>query len=275
MAELGTVLAEMAALSARRVMERERRFWEKPNLQRTHALSTGLTRFLAVDFLTRHTFSVKLIHRRKSGVLALRKRLGRVRDLQENRKKLKEPSTGDALRKAMITWSEAELKTAMGVFSQALKGFSLRPFESQQKACTIRKELTGSPRIPLAELRQHLLARVLVYEAPAISGEDDCALHKLRVRFKAYRYTIDLLPPDMSGADAPLLAQLKGFQDLLGEAHDWLVLEQLFEEFRPGHPLPDWITAPYANTHRRARHRAKRLLPQLLAWENSGRALSP
>ena len=270
---LDRVLAGMAKVSARRILKRRKRFARKPGTKRTHALSTGLTRFLSVDKLTRMVFGTRLIRRRKSGIRDLRQSLGSLRDAQELRLKVKSVERPDGSTKRFLRHLNAERKRRLKRFQRELDAFSMKPIKRCERSGEIERVLQAAPERDLPELRRELLDRVIEWIPRAVDERDDQALHRLRVRYKVYRYTIDLLPKVMTGADDAFLADLKHVQTILGEAHDWLVMRQEWRAFQEAcgrnDPEPSWLTARYEASHEQARAHITAAIAKLDEWEHN------
>lgn len=273
---LHPVLERMAARGATRVLKRVVRFLEKPTTGSAHALSTGLTRLLAVDTLSRQVFNLGCVKPRGWGIRPLRKRLGRLRDAQELLDKLKKGRPPrNRTTQGFRVWMEMELMQALLGFQKDLAGFSLQPLQALALGHRYARRLDSRPARPLAGIRQDLFREVARFRGSALDGGDNEALHKMRVRFKVYRYAIDLLPRRLSGADATLRKELKSYQDLLGEAHDWHVMELRFRSFRalrpdlPWRQLDAWIGKRSEAAHSAARAGMRAALTRLEAWEIS------
>ncbi len=58
------------------------------------------------------------------------------------------------------------------------------------------------------------------------------ALHRMRLAFKKYRYSTEVLAPALPGVTAETLKRLHAFQTLLGDIHDLDVLLEEAEHFR-------------------------------------------
>ncbi len=261
----------MARTSVEIIVKRRERFRKRPGTGRTHALSTSLTRFMAVDGLTRRVFGRCLIRKKSSGIRALRKSLGRLRDAQELRLKVKPLPDRDAATRRFLKHLTRERSKRLKEFQAELADFRMKSITRYRKRGSIKRLLKGVPERNLPELRRELLDRVMALVPPAVDGQDDHALHRLRVRYKVYRYTIDLLPSEMTGADDAFRADLKHYQTVLGEAHDWLVMKQAWQAFQTsiGESLPEpaWLSEAFQSTHNQARAVIVKAIERLDNWE--------
>lgn len=77
--------------------------------------------------------------------------------------------------------------------------------------------------------------RTLGYDE-AVHARDPQRLHRLRVRCKQLRYTLELFEPRLGEGAAPLIAQLKQAQDDLGDMHDATVERELVARLAQDEP---------------------------------------
>jgi len=68
--------------------------------------------------------------------------------------------------------------------------------------------------------------------AEARNEENVEALHRMRLAFKKYRYSVEILAPFLPSVTAETLKRLHAFQTLLGDIHDLDVLLEEAEHFR-------------------------------------------
>jgi len=68
--------------------------------------------------------------------------------------------------------------------------------------------------------------------AGARNEENVEALHRMRLAFKKYRYSVEVLAPFLSGVTAESLERLHAFQTLLGDIHDLDILREEAGHFR-------------------------------------------
>ena len=55
-------------------------------------------------------------------------------------------------------------------------------------------------------------------------------MHKLRIRYKNFRYSYELLAPIISNIDNEANKSLRTIQIALGEAHDWLIIKEQIQK---------------------------------------------
>ena len=77
--------------------------------------------------------------------------------------------------------------------------------------------------------------RALGYD-DALRARDPQRLHRLRVRCKQLRYTLELFAPRLGPGATPLIDQLKRAQDTLGDMHDATVERELVTPLAEQHP---------------------------------------
>lgn len=252
-----------------------------PDIRSTHSVSTNLARLLTIDFLCRLTFEQRLLRLKKTGVRALRRALGALRDNQEILAKLAKIRSEEITRSWVFDsfrdWLQVQLPENTRSFEEKLASFDDSSLHRITRRSKVRKLLESRTARAgsIAEIRRQLLQRVRELEPQGIENKDDEALHRMRLRYKTYRYTVELLPEPLRDADSELLGNLKDLQVNLGEAHDWLVMSQLFARFAQEklseQRLPAWIADPLRNSHERARLMFAQALNELAAWETGQR----
>lgn len=270
---LNAFVAEQVAGIAQLVRRRHEALLAAFTIKTTHGFSTSLRRLLAADQVIRLLYGDKLLRKRKRTIRPLRKSLGRLRDAQEVQGKFDELSLPGKAAEAFRKHLAAEEKVAAGAFQKELKEFDFAPIERLTQAKAVRAMLSPEPCVPVEVLRADLLGQVLSLKPRAVEGGDDVLLHTMRVRYKYYRYALELLSPDITGYDEERLKYLKTLQDALGEAHDYVVLEEELAAFLEGRDLAGAGDALAAVRHRsvevhdEARNYVKRELEELAALE--------
>ena len=162
---------------------------------------------------------------------SLRKRAGKVRDLDVHLGMLEELESSEArsceelhgylankrnkqakkLEKIVQSESDDGLEKRLKRAAEAVHAIATDPARAEQQ---------------LAAVRERFLSRTA--EIP----EDGPALHQLRIEFKRLRYEVEALAPDedaraanvIEAAAEKLVSQLKRVQDEIGVWHDWLTL---------------------------------------------------
>jgi len=223
--KLQDVLAKQVSLridTARRRIEATR---ENPSVANTHDLSTMLRRLLVADQVVETLFGDGFLGRRRKRIQTLRRRLGALRDVQEIRIKFESLAfdTPAAHRYAEhLRTREAE---AAARLRRGKDDIDTEWLAAHARKRDVSDWLRGGVKRSPQKVVRELLDDVFAFQARAIDRNDDQAMHRMRVAFKRFRYTVELLSPTLLGASELLLRHLKRLQDALGEAHDWLVLE--------------------------------------------------
>ncbi len=226
LAALTDFVATQVVGFAKLVMKRYKAVRKQATIEATHDISTSLRRLMAADIVLRELYDCKILKPKQSGLKQFRKTLGVLRDAQEIRRKWEAfPYTNDFAR-AFSQHLAKEEEKAMAAFLKALETFDLSIVEPLTRKTQVKKRLRKEPVLTVKTLQRILLQRVLDLAPEAIAGRDDVALHSMRVRYKHYRYTIELLSPDITHASPKRLKYLKSLQDAMGEAHDYAVLEE-------------------------------------------------
>jgi CHAD domain-containing protein len=241
------------ALRLRRVQAALTAVSRNPNAQATHALSTTLKRLTVTDRSLRDLFGRRLLKKPlRRTVRRLRDELSAVRDLQEIRRKyvlLALPGPfARAFNASLADREENACRQAVEAVERFLEAKHEWPVLAHFRA---------RPQKSVKALTAALLADAAALLPKAVTQKDDEALHELRLLFKRYRYTVELLAPDFSGADAVELNRLKRVQSALGEAHDWLVLSEELERFARKNVLPGAVKAATVVRVRRRRAHAE------------------
>lgn len=74
----------------------------------------------------------------------------------------------------------------------------------------------------------------VVVRLRALNTHNPRTFHRLRIRFKKFRYLLEFLQPTLSIPDDPIEA-MKPYQDALGEIQDLTVLIEAIEDFSENH----------------------------------------
>jgi CHAD domain-containing protein len=86
------------------------------------------------------------------------------------------------------------------------------------------------PVLVFTEIADRAFAKVLACERQ-IEARDPVTIHRLRVAFKKFRYTVESLQPVLPAITDAKLKELRAFQALLGEVQDFHVLSANLDEF--------------------------------------------
>lgn len=96
----------------------------------------------------------------------------------------------------------------------------------------------------------------------AVQARDPERLHRLRVRCKQLRYTLEMFESRLGQGAAPLIAQLKQAQDDLGDMHDATVERELVADLAADHPNATGLAVYGAALAAAADERIAAFLPQ-------------
>ncbi len=254
---------------------------EAPDSERTHAFSISLRRLLAMDWLARRLYRVKLFPRRESGIQALRKSLGRLRDNEVMRPKLRTLPAGNLCAEQFARHIKAAYTGHRHDFCTTAAATHWQAVRHLCNGKKVAVRFAGQEPPVMGWVRRQLLARMLEHEQGALDKHSNEELHEFRIRLKHYRYTLELLPGKYSGASKDYLRSLKKLQDALGVAHDWTVFFEAFEDFREGRRLSGSAACRAAiqrgvdNKHRKARHQLALALPVIRQFETDALRFDP
>ncbi len=202
-----------------------------PTCEHTHDLSTSLRRLLVVDGAMQKLYGAGLIPAKKMvAVKKFRKVLNAIRDNHELLQKLRNLELTSECFLAVIGVLEKSLSKLQKKIVKSccvLKEQNIARYFSKKASMKILKK---ERCLAVSDLLHNLLAEVGVLYEEALTKGDDRALHKLRVKYKAFRYSFELLAPVLVETPEGTLEYLKSIQTELGEAHDWLVIEDTVDE---------------------------------------------
>lgn len=200
---------------------------KSPTRKNTHKLSTSLKRLLVVDNVVRQLYGeniipASLMQKNKR----FRKTLAAIRDNDELRVKLKKLKLKNNYLNYTIKQLEIQrAKLELKIIRECVKLNKLDFSEYFRKTST-SKIFQTEPLLSIQDFLQELLSKIWILHEQAIINSDDIFLHKLRIRYKNFRYSYELLAPLISNLDNEANKSLRTIQIVLGEAHDWLVIKQ-------------------------------------------------
>jgi len=227
--KLATHLAESVRTARRRYRTRLSRSQEKFSEKAVHSLRTQTRRILALlDLLEALRFEESLKKLRKT----FKKRLDSFDDLRDTHVQLVLlrplwPDFPEAreLKKHLCN-CEKRLVADLSRKIQTTKSGKLnRHLKQIQKS--LRKCADNPPIGRSSALAQTLLGgafrRVIILRR-RIKRNNPATIHRMRVAFKRFRYTAELLQPFLPHFTAQRLARMKEFQDAAGKIQDVAVL---------------------------------------------------
>lgn len=159
---------------------------------------------------------------------SIRKRAGRVRDLDVQLAALRSLKTGqEPRRKTQLTQGLLELRAA-----QEKK---LRKMLTRESVREIRRRLErASKELRLKTAREPLAAarEILARSAPPPGPLTEEVLHQFRIQIKRARYAAEFAPKSRQATE--FSAQLQQLQDAIGHWHDWMTLTNTASEYLGG-----------------------------------------
>lgn len=198
-----------------------------------HRLRTSTRRMESfVDYL-----HPKITHKQKEALVelsAIRKRAGKVRDLDVQMELLKKGiSNGSAtmdrrnLTQAMLEKRDRHAKKLMAAARKIDKSRLFVHLEKIETQSMAQPDSFGDESSPLRQAETELTELAAGYVAHAKIKPR--RLHAMRTRMKLIRYKAELAAP--SPEQTEFLEKLKSVQDVLGEWHDWAALSEVAEKF--------------------------------------------
>jgi len=198
-----------------------------PEIAATHLLSTSIRRLIVtrkfVKQLTGNNITSSQTHKH---IRHIRIKLSIVRDLQIMKKKVLENFSHTKSTRLFLDYLKKLEDSSLIKLMAAINVIGFRMLEESR----FESEPDSQSDQPIARVRK-IITRVnkktSSYYQPAIINENDAALHEMRVKYKALRYSLELIAPIFPEV-IPANSYLKSFQQLMGEAHDWYILCKYF-----------------------------------------------
>lgn len=203
-----------------------------PSPLATHDLSTSLRRLLVSHQVTSQLFNWKLIRKfNRNQIQKFRLRLGAMRDIQEMSLKVQALQPASSATQSFVNQLVTQEIAARPALSAAIKDFDrLSVFSLSQ----LNSEQSYFQSAPVNLIKMFLIKhykKVAALYQSAVTECDDDALHQMRVRYKRLRYSVELLAPVLVNVAHEKLLYLRTFQQVMGEAHDWLIIDKAIKEF--------------------------------------------
>ncbi|MBN2714094.1 MAG: CHAD domain-containing protein [Planctomycetes bacterium] len=212
---------------------------KNPSVRATHSLATSLRRLMTARFVVRQLYGTKILKRKEvEAIKSFCSILGNVRDVQEMRGKVVPlGATSEFLASFSQSLKERE-ESGEKLIRKAIDCFDSSAIERITVPKAVRKKIGSAPLVSLDELVERFFCGVREYYREAIEEKDDSALHKMRIAYKRFRYTVELFSPHIIPLTSGELLYLKTFQDAMGLAHDWLVIDQAVSAYAESTDLP-------------------------------------
>ncbi len=203
-----------------------------PSPLATHDLSTSLRRLLVSHQVTSQLFNWKLFRKyNRNRIQKFRLQLGAMRDIQEMSLKVQALQPANSATQTFANQLAQKETTARPVLIAAIKNFDRSPVLSLSQ---LNSEQSYFQSVPVNLIKMFLIKhheKVAAVYQTAVTGRDDDALHQMRVRYKRLRYSVELLAPVLVNVAHEKLLYLRTFQQVMGEAHDWLIIDKAIKEF--------------------------------------------
>ena len=245
--KLALHLAESVRTVRRRYRKRLARCQEKFSEKAVHDLRTETRRILALlDLLEAFRFEESLKKLRK----AFKKRLDAFDDLRDTHVQLvllkpmwkKFPEAADfkkhlckCEKRLEAQMSREICRTKSGYLNRCLK-------ELQKSLCDCAEHPPTGRSTSLAQTLLGGAYRKVVILKRQIRRNQPATIHRLRVAFKRFRYTAELLQPFLPHFTEERLERMKDFQAAAGNIQDVAVLlERLTAEIKSGKVKPAWV----------------------------------
>ena len=202
-----------------------------------HDLRVSIRRLdAALDLLSNFIEDNSLVLVRKE-IKSILQPFGKLRDIHVQQQWINTiyKDHGSGLKKYISRLNKKEKKIENTLIELA-KNF--RPVLTQKMIdhlgyVLFQKEQINNFSFPMRAYEIMLIRYGLVKDAErhAMDENDTDALHQLRIAFKHYRYTAELLKPLFASDKNMIMERMHSFQTLLGEIHDFDVLSKKFHKF--------------------------------------------
>ena len=211
-----------------RKLERDlRRLSAQQQPESVHSFRTTTRRIetLLVELLPQRNRNQKKLLKMLGSV---RKRAGKVRDLDVQLAALRSLKTGqEPRRKTQLTQGLLELRGAQEKkLRKMLTRESVREIRRRLERAAKDLKLKNGPD-PLTVARE-----ILARSAPPAGPLTEEMLHQYRIQIKRARYAAEFAPK--SAQAAQFSAQLQRLQDAIGHWHDWMTLTHTASEYLGG-----------------------------------------
>lgn len=206
----------------------------RPGEKQIHDLRVSIRRLLSfVEVAASLSGKEAIPGREAKRIRDMMRPLGRLRDAQVKI---------EWLKRIVPTGDEGTRLYALSVVGDAekwegrVRGLLTDSSASRFRPRNLKMKLPDRQEGRLEEKAAALLAaqrrRVESLREKARNEGDAESLHRMRLAFKKYRYSAEVLAPLFPRATARTMRRLHGFQTLLGNLHDFDVLLAEAEEFR-------------------------------------------
>jgi CHAD domain-containing protein len=216
------------------------------NIEELHDMRVATRRMRAAFEVFGGAYKPKAIKRHLKGMRLTGRTLGRVRDLDVFIDKARRYQEGQGeeqrqdLEPLLEAWG-AERETARQEMAAYLQGDHYQAFKEKFFAFLSMPGEGARPRLtePPAPYLVSEAVPALVYTRLASVRAFDAILgnasieqfHALRIEFKKLRYTLEYFREVLGAEAKPVINEIKGLQDHLGDLHDAQVASTLLREF--------------------------------------------
>lgn len=215
----------------------------RPSEPGVHDLRVATRRLVAVIDLISDVTQVPLLRKRRKTLRSFLKGFNSLRDAHIQRIALRKlraafPSAGMCLRGMQV--QERELLRATGrsvrLFDSAGLKAAIAEAEDALLRISITPVLASATRAVLTGALAAALARV-VGRRQMLNGTDPATVHRMRVAFKRFRYSLEILSPLLPWMTAETRARLNAYQTSMGKIQDTVVLLQGIAAYEARRPV--------------------------------------
>lgn len=215
----------------------------RPSEPGVHDLRVATRRLVAVMDLISGVAQDALLEKRRKALRSFLKGFNGLRDAHIRRIALRKlraafPSAGMCLRGMQV--QERELLVATGrsvrMFDTAGLQASIAEAEDALLRISINPALASATRVVLTGALAAAFTRV-VRRRQGINGTDPATVHRMRVAFKRFRYSLEILTPLLPWMTAGTRSRLNGYQTAMGKIQDTVVLLEGIAAYEAKRPV--------------------------------------
>jgi CHAD domain-containing protein len=215
----------------------------RPSEPGVHDLRVATRRLVAVIDLISGVAQDPLLQKRRKALRSFLKGFNALRDAHIQRMALRKlraafPSAGMCLRGMQV--QERELLRATGRSVRTFDSAGLRAAIAEAEDALLRISINPA----LASATQAILAGELaaafarvVRRRQMLNGTDPTTVHRMRVAFKRFRYSLEILSPLLPWMTADTRSRLNDYQTAMGKIQDTVVLLQGIADFEAKRPV--------------------------------------
>jgi len=215
----------------------------RPSEPGIHDLRVATRRLIAVMDMVSEIVEVSSLRRRRKGLRSFLKGCNVVRDAHIQKLALSRlrpgfPVLGTVLRQ--MRTREAVLLRDMGKRIRAVDADGIRATIGEAEEALLRlsmnPSLVSASRVMMMGMLAEAFSRV-IHRKDVLNTSEQATVHRMRVAFKKFRYTLEILAPLLPRVTADLRKQMNAYQTAMGKIQDTVVVLDGIATFERTHPI--------------------------------------